>query len=160
MARKSSGPSWFKVWGHTAPLLEAVPDEVAGRAFKAVLRYFNTGEIQEGLGQLETVVYAQMIPDVDDAYADYMARQERNRANISKRWGNKGIPLDTSGNHSIPLDTTRYQSVPNIPEGEREGEEEREEEGDLSISGRYLSTIDSEPDFETKRQRAIGLLKL
>ena len=102
MARKASGPSWFKVWGHTAPLLEAVPDEVAGRAFKAVLRYFNTGEIQEGLGQLETVVYAQMIPDVDDAYADYMARQERNRVNISKRWGNKGIPPDTSGNHSIP----------------------------------------------------------
>lgn len=159
MARKASGPSWFKVWGHTAPLLEAVPDEVAGRAFKAVLRYFNTGEIQEGLGQLETVVYAQMIPDVDDAYADYMARQERNRANGAKKWHKNGLPLDASGIQSQPLDASGCQVMPKMPEGEREGEEEREEEGDLSISGRYLSTIDSEPDFETKRQRAIGLLK-
>ena len=44
MGRKRAvKPSWFKLFGRMLPMFEAAPDEVAGRAMKGILRYFDTG---------------------------------------------------------------------------------------------------------------------
>ena len=44
MAKKSKRPSWFKLCLHHKSLFDALPDAVAGRAIKAALHYFATGE--------------------------------------------------------------------------------------------------------------------
>ena len=120
---KIGRPSWFKLFLHHKSLIDAVPDEVAGRALKAALRYFDIGEVAE-LDSLTGAVFAALKPDVDSAFADFQATSEKNRQNIQKRWANRGIPSDTSGYHSLPTDTNNTEEV----EGEGEVEEEGEGE--------------------------------
>ena len=77
-AQKSKGPAWFKLWLHHRPVIDAVPDDVAGRALKAALHYFSAGEPLP-LGALEAVVFAAMKVDIDEAYADYRQDVENGR---------------------------------------------------------------------------------
>lgn len=105
MAKKKDGrASWFKLFLHHKSVIEAVPDDAAGKAFKAALRYFDTGEEVE-LDSLAQVVFAALKPSIDDAFSDFQAASKKNRQNIKKRWDNRGIPSDTTGNNSIPSDT-------------------------------------------------------
>ena len=127
---KMGRPSWFKLFLHHKSLIDAVPDEVAGRALKAALRYFDTGEVVE-LDSLAGAVFAALKPDVDSAFADFQATSEKNRQNIQKRWANRGIPSDTSGYHSLPTDTKNTEE-----EGEVEEEEEEEGEGECYRAGK------------------------
>ena len=119
---KNGRPSWFKLFLHHKSLIDAVPDEVAGRAFKAALLYFDTGEMME-LDSLAGAVFAALKPHIDEAFSDFQATSEKNRQNIQKRWANRGIPCDTNGNHSLPDGTKNT-------EAEEEGEAEVEEEGE------------------------------
>jgi len=119
---KIGRPSWFKLFLHHKALIDAVSDEVAGRALKAALHYFDTGEVAE-LDSLTGAVFAALKPHIDEAFEDFQATSEKNRQNIKKRWANSGIPTvttGTSGNHLIPSDT----------EAEVEAETEGEEEGE------------------------------
>lgn len=125
MGRNKIGrPSWFKLFLHHKSLIDAVPDEVVGRALKAALRYFDTGEVVK-LDSLAGALFAALKPHIDEAFADFQATSEKNRQNIQKRWANRGIPSDTTGNHSLPNDTKNTEA-----EAETEGEEEGEGEGD------------------------------
>lgn len=123
---KTGRPSWFKLFLHHKSLIEAVPDEVAGKAIKAALRYFDTEEVAE-LDSLAGAVFAALKPDVDSAFADFQATSEKNRQNIQKRWANRGIPSDTSGYHSLPSGTKNTEEEEEV---EEEGEEEEEGEGE------------------------------
>ena len=125
---KTGRPSWFKLFLHHKSLIEAVPDEVAGRALKAALRYFDTGEVVE-LDSLAGAVFAALKPHIDEAFADFQATSEKNRQNIQKRWAIRGIPSDTTGNHSLPNDTKNTEAEAEV-EAETEGEEEGE--GDMA----------------------------
>ena len=70
MGRNKIGrPVWFKLFLHHKSLIDAVPDEVAGKALKAALRYFDTGEAAE-LDSLAGAVYAALKPDIDKAFED------------------------------------------------------------------------------------------
>lgn len=124
---KTGRPSWFKLFLHHKSLVEAVPDEVAGKALKAALRYFDTGEMAE-LDSLAVAVFAALKPNIDEAFEAFETTSEKNRKNIQKRWSNRGIPNDTTcttGYHSIPNDTKNTEE-----EGEVEVEVEEEEEGE------------------------------
>lgn len=122
---KTGRPSWFKLFLHHKSLIEAVPDEVAGKALKAALRYFDTGEVAE-LDSLAGAVFAAIKPNIDDAFKDFKTSSEKNRENIKKRWDNRGIPNDTTG-------TTGYHSIPNDTKNtEEEGEEEGDGEGECN----------------------------
>lgn len=127
---KMGRPSWFKLFLHHKSLIDAVPDEVAGRALKAALRYFDTGEVVE-LDSLAGAVFAALKPHIDEAFADFQATSEKNRQNIQKRWANRGVPSDTTGNHSLPNDTKNTEA-----EAEAEAETEGEEEGEGRCSFR------------------------
>lgn len=126
---KMGRPSWFKLFLHHKSLIDAVPDEVAGRALKAALRYFDTGEVVE-LDSLAGAVFAALKPHIDEAFADFQATSEKNRQNIQKRWANRGVPSDTTGNHSLPNDTKNTEAE---AEAEAETEGEGEEEGRCSF---------------------------
>lgn len=123
---KTGRPSWFKLFLHHKSLIEAVPDEVAGKAIKAALRYFDTGKVAE-LDSLAGAVFSAIKPNIDEAFEDFEMTSEKNRKNIQKRWANRGIPNDTTcttGYHSIPNDTKNTEEE---VEAEAEAEEEEEE---------------------------------
>ena len=124
MSNKTGRPSWFKLFLHHKSLIDAVPDEVAGRALKAALQYFDTGEVVE-LDSLAGAVFAALKPHIDEAFADFQATSEKNRKNIRKRWQNRCIPSDTTGNHSLPNDTKNTEE-----EADAEAEEEADKEGE------------------------------
>ena len=117
MGKKSKKPSWFKLWLHHRSLFDAVPDDVAGRAVKAALNYFATGEIMP-MGQLEMVVFSAIKADIDDAYADYMRDVENGKKGGRPKLTDEKPPVKV-GNPPKPM----------VREGERDGEGEREEEG-------------------------------
>ena len=125
MARNKVGrPVWFKLFLHHKSLMDAVPDEVAGRAVKAALRYFDTGETVE-LDSLAGAVFAALKPHIDEAFEDFQETSEKNRRNAKVRWENRCMPSDATGNHSLPNDAKNAEE-----EGE-EGEGEEEKEGDM-----------------------------
>lgn len=64
---KDKRPSWFKMFLHQGPIINAVPDEVAGKALKAAFRYFNNGQEPE-LDPLSMAVYAAIKPYIDEAF--------------------------------------------------------------------------------------------
>lgn len=140
MAKNKLGrPSWFKLFLHHKSLIDAVPDEVAGSALKAALRYFDTGEVVE-LDSLSRAVFAALKPHIDEAFADFQATSEKNTQNIQKRWANRGIPSDTTGNHSLPNDTKNTEAE---AEAETEGEGEGYKAGKPPTCSRFSPpTID------------------
>ena len=117
MAKKSKRPSWFKLWLHHRPLIDAVPDDVAGRAVKAALNYFATGEVVQ-LGQLETVVFASIKSDIDDAHADYLRDVENGKKGGRPKLTEEEKPPVREGNPPLPTVTERDG------DGERDGEED------------------------------------
>lgn len=84
--KKAKRPTWFKLWLNQKPLIDAVPDEFAGKALKAAYQYFDTGEVPE-LDQLSGVVFAVLKSQVDKAIEDYNISVESGRAGAMERWG-------------------------------------------------------------------------
>lgn len=94
MSKKSKGPSWFKLWLNQKPLIDAVPDDVAGKALKAAYQYFDTGEILE-LDSLAGAVFAVMKSQIDEAISNYNVSVEAGAAGASKRWGKEHQSSDS-----------------------------------------------------------------
>lgn len=117
MAKKSKRPSWFKLWLHHKPLIDAVPDDVAGRAVKAALNYFATGEVTQ-LGQLEMAVFSAIKSDVDEAYSDYKRDVENGKKGGRPKMTDEEKPPVKGGNPAQPM----------VTEGDGEGEREVEVE--------------------------------
>lgn len=92
--RKQGRPSWFKLFLHHKSLIDAVPDEVAGRALKAALQYFDTGEAPE-LDSLTGAVFAAVKPHIDEAFEDFRRSVDTGRAGGQKRWGKEGAKGDS-----------------------------------------------------------------
>lgn len=158
MAKRAGRPSWFKFFLSIKPLLDAVPDESAGKAIKAALAYFEdrTHEVSS-LDPLALALFTSLKPYIDDSYADFARRVENGRTG-----GRPPKPTETNGNHYLPLQT----------EEEEEGEEEAEDRSysfNHSVSRREnfssfstdLST-DPSPELytveETKRRVLNGTL--
>ena len=118
MAKKSQRPSWFKLWLHHKPLLDAVPDDVAGKAVKAALNYFATGELVQ-LGQLEMVVFASIKSDIDVANSDYLRDVEN-----GKKGGRPKLTVEEK-----PPVKEGYPPLPKVTERDEDEERERREEG-------------------------------
>lgn len=106
MAKKNQRPSWFKLWLHHKPLLDAVPDDVAGKAIKAALNYFATGEVIQ-LGQLEMVVFASIKSDIDVANADYLRDVENGKKGGRPKMNDEEKPPVREGNLPLPTVTER-----------------------------------------------------
>lgn len=116
-------PVWFKLFLSQKAVVDAVPDDTAGKAIKAIFHYFETGEMVE-LSPLELVVFSSIKPYVDESFKDFEKTSRRNKENIAKRWAK-----DTTCTTGIKS----YHSLPLIPLDTKntEEEEEKEEEGEL-----------------------------
>lgn len=66
MSKKATRPAWFKMFLHQKALIDSVPDETAGKALKAVFRYFDTGEDSE-LDPLAFAVFVAIKPYFDES---------------------------------------------------------------------------------------------
>lgn len=101
MAREKRA-AWFKVFLAQKPTIDAADDISVGKALKAALRYFDTGEIA-ALGPMPRVIFAGLKGSVDEAIADYEASVRNGRAGGAKRWENTPpiLPLPPLS----PLDT-------------------------------------------------------
>lgn len=119
MNKKTRKPSWFKLWLHHKPMMEAVPDDVVGRAVKAALNYFDTGEAVQ-LGPLEAVVFASIKADIDDAHADYLRDVENGKKGGRPKMTEEANPPVMEGNPPLPM----------VSQGERDEERDREGEGE------------------------------
>ncbi len=120
MGKKKTGrPSWFKLFLHQKSLIDAVTDETAGRALKAALNYFESGEIME-LDPLSGAVFAAMKPYIDEAFRDFQRSVDTGRTGSQKRWGKEDRP--PIGPLPTPI------GVPT--EAETEAEAEKEGEGE------------------------------
>lgn len=86
MDKKAKRPSWFKLWLNQKPLIDAVPDDVAGRALKAAYQYFDSGEMVE-LDSLAGAVFAVLKSQIDEAISNYNISVEAGTAGANKRWG-------------------------------------------------------------------------
>lgn len=86
MAREKRA-AWFKVFLAQKPTIDAADDISVGKALKAALRYFDTGEIA-ALEPMSSVIFAGLKGSVDEAIADYEASVRNGRAGGAKRWEN------------------------------------------------------------------------
>ena len=78
-------------------MLDAIPDDAVGRALKASMHYFATGEILP-LGQLETIVFSALKANVDEALDDYQWRSENGKHGGRPKKAVKEKPMQTSEN--------------------------------------------------------------
>ena len=84
--KKQEGAVWFRMFRNIRNVVDAVPDESAGAALKAVFAYFDTGEMPENLDTLAYALFLTIKPAVDESNEDYAKAVERGRKAVSKRW--------------------------------------------------------------------------
>ena len=104
-------PPWFKMRAQLEPLFGAVSDQAAGRALKAVMRYLVAGELMK-LNSVESVIFAALKGDVDEACADYLRDVENGKKGGRPRKKKEEKPPVLENNPPKPSGT------------EEEGEEE------------------------------------
>ena len=141
--KKQEGAVWFRMFRYFRNMVDAVPDECAGAALKAVFAYFDTGELPTNLDALGYALFMTIKPAVDESNEDYKQAVERGRKAVSKRW----IQEDTACIH---------------PETEEEKETDKEIEKELypETEPRPLpKPLEREMNFNERREQALERLR-
>ena len=68
--KKQEGAVWFRMFRNIRNVVDAVPDESAGAALKAVFAYFDTGELPTNLDTLGYALFLTIKPAVDESNED------------------------------------------------------------------------------------------
>ena len=153
MAKKNEGRAvWFRMFRNIRNLVDAVPDESAGAAIKAVFAYFDTGELPTNLDTLGYALFLSIKPAVDESNEDYKRAVESGRKGSQKRWEGEDRP-------PIPSLTS-----PIAPLTEEETETKKEIDKNIyqetDPPRRSLpKALVSEMDFNERRERAIEKLR-
>ena len=129
MSKGEKRPSWFKLFLHQKPIIDSVPDEVAGQAIKAAFHYFATGE-ELPLDTLPMVVYATFKPYIEESFNDY----ERDIRN-GRKGGRPPKPRVTPGQGGQPSPTEAEAEAEAETEAEAEKEAEKEAEAETEAVG-------------------------
>ena len=153
MAKKNEGRAvWFRMYRNIHNLVDAVPDESAGAALKAVFAYFDTGQLPENLDTLGYALFQTIKPAVDESNEDYEKAVERASKASRKRW----MQEDAS---CIQPDAACIQ-----PDAEEEKETEKEIEKDsYQETEQPLRPLPKalvrEMDFNDRRELAMEKLR-
>ena len=79
-------PKGFFTYFHLSPVIDKLSDEQAGRLYKALLHYGDTGEIADMSGDLACdMAFTLMRGEIDVNFERYNEMCERNRENSKKR---------------------------------------------------------------------------
>lgn len=95
MSKPVGRAAWFKIFLQTKYVIDAVSDEAAGKALKASLHYFDTGELVE-MDPLARVVFAALKPHIDEAFEDFRRSVDTGRTGARKRWDRENAKSDTT----------------------------------------------------------------
>ena len=142
--KKQEGAVWFRMYRNIKNMVDAVPDESAGAALKAVFAYFDTGELPTNLDALGYALFMTIKPAVDESNEDYKLAVERGRKADSKRW----IQEDTACIHPVTEEEK---------ETEKEIEKELYQETEAALRP-LPKALEREIDFNERRQKAIDRL--
>ena len=63
--KKQEGAVWFRMFRNIRNVVDAVPDESAGAALKAVFAYFDTGKMPKNLDPLGYALFRTIILILD-----------------------------------------------------------------------------------------------
>lgn len=78
-------PKGFFTYFHLSPVIDKLSDEQAGRLYKALLHYGDTGEIADMSGDLACdMAFTLMRGEIDVNFERYNEMCERNRENAKK----------------------------------------------------------------------------
>ena len=84
--KKSSGPSWWKMFRNQRAAIESVSDADAGSGLKAAFKYFD-GEEVGTLTQGAFTVLCVIRPYMDEAMSDYEDAVASGKRGAAERWG-------------------------------------------------------------------------
>ena len=90
--KKQEGAVWFRMFRNIRNVVDAVPDESAGAALKAVFAYFDTGKLPTNLDALGYALFLTIKPAVDESNEDYEKAVAAGRRGSQKRWGGEDSP--------------------------------------------------------------------
>lgn len=124
---KTGRPSWFKLFLHYRPVIDVFPNEAVGKAFKAALLYFDTGDVEE-LDSMANAIFSALRPHIDEAFEDFQRSVNTGRAGGQKRWGKDDVKRDRPpiGPLYPPIGVSTEEDT------EEDAEEDAEEEGDTA----------------------------
>lgn len=96
---------YFRCYHSYLNKIAKLSDQEVGRLFRALLKYSDTGELQELAGR-ESVAFDFIADDIDSAKKAYTKKSTQNTDNIKKRWGDTNAyePIRT-----YTADTNAYE---------------------------------------------------
>lgn len=146
MAKRLGRPFWFKLDMSVKPLIDAIPDENAGRAIKAALEYFETRQAvsSQDTDPLTLAAFLAMKGSVDNAYSEYEQRIEN-----GKKGGKPSEKTAASTDNHMVTNTNHM-----VTEKEEEKEEDKEKELEISFKEREDSFLPA--DF-FKKSDSMGI---
>ena len=153
MAKKNEGRAvWFRMFRNIRNLVDAVPDESAGAAIKAVFAYFDTGELPTNLDTLGYALFLSIKPAVDESNEDYKRAVESGRKGSQKRWeGEDRPPIPSLTSPIAPL-------TEEDKETEKEIKKELYQETDPPLRPLPKALV-REMDFNERREQALEKLR-
>ena len=153
MAKKNEGRAvWFRMFRNIRNLVDAVPDESAGAAIKAVFAYFDTGELPTNLDTLGYALFLSIKPAVDESNADYKRAVESGRKGSQKRWeGEDRPPIPSLTSPIAPLTEEEKET-------EKEIKKELYQETDPPLRPLPKALV-REMDFNERREQALEKLR-
>lgn len=104
---KPKRPPWFKMFLRHKALFEALSDEDAGVAIKAVMDYFESGQIARDVSPAVNVLVCAIKPDIDECADIYATRCENGKlgGRPKRSVRNREEPYGFAGNHMEPCRT-------------------------------------------------------
>ncbi len=136
---KEKRAAWFKVFLRQRTVVEVASDRAVGAAFKAALRYFDTGEMPN-LNSVASMLFASMKESIDEANEEYSRKIEN---------GKKG------GRPKKPVVMDGYLTQANPTEAEAEAEAETEAEADAEAEAE--ADADAEVELEAEKKKIVVL---
>ena len=153
MAKKNEGRAvWFRMFRNIRNLVDAVPDESAGAAIKAVFAYFDTGELPTNLDTLGYALFLSIKPAVDESNEDYKRAVESGRKGSQKRWeGEDRPPIPSLTSPIAPLTEEEKETAKEI-------KKELYQETDPPLRPLPKALV-REMDFNDRREQALEKLR-
>ena len=104
---KPKRPPWFKMFLRHKALFEALSDEDAGVAIKAVMDYFESGQIARDVSPAVNVLVCAIKPDIDECADIYATRCENGKlgGRPKRSVRNREESYGFAGNHMEPCRT-------------------------------------------------------
>lgn len=110
---KEKHPNWFKMKLERRAMIQQLKPRVAVNVLLACWEFLETREKPIGLSPVESIAFSAFIPDLDDAWAQYIQRVTAKKP---------------KGDQPTPCDIDRYHTTSRETEPEQEPEQEPEPE--------------------------------